>query len=182
MKILSGLRSRWTMARAAGVVEADDRRTVAEREIHHLADLLSEGFGERPAEHGEILREHVHETPVDSAVSGNDAVPVRLQPVEAEIGRAMRHEPIELDEGAFIEQHVEPFTRGELSLVVLRLDARTATALLGLGAPLLEQGELVFHGHRSEKLTRQRAISHQPSAQTTESKTADRLSTLRRSS
>ena len=42
-------------ASAARVVEPDDRRAVAHREIHHLADLLGEGLGERTAEDGEIL-------------------------------------------------------------------------------------------------------------------------------
>src|SRR3954462_8143817 len=65
----------------------------------------------------------------------------------------MRHEAIELDEAAFIEQDVQSFARGELPLIVLRLDARTPAALLGLGASLLEQGELVFHRHRSGKVT-----------------------------
>ena len=65
-------------ARAAGVVEADHRRAVAHREIHHLADLLGERLGERAAEHGEVLREDVDEPSVDAAVAGDDAVAEEL--------------------------------------------------------------------------------------------------------
>ncbi len=53
-------------ARAAGVVEPDDRRAVAHREVHHLADLLGVRLGERTAEHREVLREHVDQTSLDA--------------------------------------------------------------------------------------------------------------------
>ena len=61
-------------ARAAGVVETDDRRAVAQREVHHLADLLGVRLGERAAEDGEVLREDVDEAAVDAAVARDDAV------------------------------------------------------------------------------------------------------------
>ena len=63
-------------ARAAGVVEADDRRAVPHREVHDLADLLGVRLGERAAEDGEVLREDVDEPAVDPAVAGDDAVAV----------------------------------------------------------------------------------------------------------
>ena len=44
-------------ARAAAVVEADDRRADLHRHVHDLADLLRVALGQRAAEHGEILRE-----------------------------------------------------------------------------------------------------------------------------
>jgi len=59
---------------AAGVVEADHRRPVPEREIHDLADLLGKGLGERAAEDREILGEDIYEPPVNPAVAGHDAV------------------------------------------------------------------------------------------------------------
>ena len=55
--------------RAAGVVEPDDRRPIPEGQVHHLADLFGVRFGERAAEHGEVLGEDVHQPAVDAAVS-----------------------------------------------------------------------------------------------------------------
>ena len=65
----------------------------------------------------------------------------------------MDDEAVELDEGAFVEQKVEPLARGELALGVLRLEPRFAAALLRFGQAALEQLELLSHGHKSEKLT-----------------------------
>ena len=42
-------------ARAARVVDADDRAAVLHRQVHHLADLLGEHLAERAAEDGEVL-------------------------------------------------------------------------------------------------------------------------------
>ena len=138
-------------ARAAGVVEADDRRAVPHRQVHDLADLLGERLGERAAEHGEVLREDVDEPPVDAAVAGDDAVAVVLLVLEAEVRGAVDDEPVELDEGALVEQEVEPLARRQLALGVLRLDALLAAALLRFGDPPLEQLELVSHGHGRER-------------------------------
>ena len=52
-------------ARAAGVVEADDRRAVLHRQVHDLHDLRGVRFGERAAEDGEVLRERVDEPAAD---------------------------------------------------------------------------------------------------------------------
>jgi hypothetical protein len=76
----------------------------------------------------------------------------------------VRDEPIELHEGAFVEEHVEALARRELSLVVLRLDTLSASALLGFGASPLEQVELFTHCHRARKLTELSAIRYQLSA------------------
>ena len=51
-------------ARAAGIVEADDRRAHLHRQIHDLDDLRGVGLGERAAEDGEVLREGVGEPAV----------------------------------------------------------------------------------------------------------------------
>ena len=118
-------------ARAARVVEADHRRAVSHREIHHLADLLGERFAQRAAEHGEVLREDVDEPAVDAAVARDDAVAVDALLLEPEVVRAVNHEAVELDEAALVEQQVEPLARGELSLLVLRLQPRRSAAELG---------------------------------------------------
>ena len=59
----------------------------------------------------------------------------------------MYHEPIELDEAAFIEQQLESFASGKLSLFVLRLEPCLASPQLRLGAPALQKIELVSHRH-----------------------------------
>ena len=56
-------------ARAAGIVQADDRRAHAHGQVHDFADFRGVGFGERAAEHGEILREDVDQAAVDAADS-----------------------------------------------------------------------------------------------------------------
>ena len=61
-------------ARAAGVVEADDRHAHLHREIHDLHDLRGVRLRERPAEDGEVLRERVDRPAVDAALAGDDAV------------------------------------------------------------------------------------------------------------
>ena len=84
---------------------------------------------------------------VDAAVACHDAVSIGLEPLEPEVGRPVRHEPVELHEAAFVEENVEAFAGGELAFVVLRLDSRRSAALLGFGASLIEQLQLIAHGH-----------------------------------
>ena len=86
---------------------------------------------QRAAEHGEVLREDVDQPAVDPAVAGDDAVAGNFCLVEAEVGGAVGHEPVELDEAAFVEEEVEPLARGELPLLVLLGDARGPPALFG---------------------------------------------------
>ena len=90
--------------RAARIVDSDHRSPVFHRHIHHFADLSGEGFGQRTAEHGEILREHVYLTAVDRTVAGYDAVAEIGLFLEAEIIAAVLYEHIELFEGTFVEQ------------------------------------------------------------------------------
>ena len=61
-------------ARAARVVQPDDRRAELHREIHDLHDLRGVGFRGRSAEDGEVLREGEDLPAVDQAVAGDDAV------------------------------------------------------------------------------------------------------------
>ena len=128
-------------AGAARIVEPDDRRAVPHREIHHLADLLGVGLGQRAAEDGEVLGEDVDQPAVDPAVAGHDAVAQILLLVQAEIGGAVGDEAIQLDEAARIEQQVEPLPGGELALLVLLGDALRPAALLGLGLFVVQQIE-----------------------------------------
>ena len=118
-------------ARAARVVQADHRRADLHGLVHHLADLLGMGFGQRAAEHGEVLAEDKHQAAVDHAVAGDHAVARDLVVLHAEVDAAVLDEHVPLFEGAFVEQHLQALARGELALVVLRVDALFATAQAG---------------------------------------------------
>ena len=115
-------------ARAARVVEADDRRADLDREIHHLADLLGVGAAQAPAEDGEVLREDEHLAPVDQAVAGDHAVAEDLLLLHAEVGAPVHHEPPDLDEAARIDEQIDALARRQLSAFVLLLDALGAAA------------------------------------------------------
>jgi hypothetical protein len=118
-------------ARAARVVQADDRHAVLHGEVHHLADLLGMRLRQRAAEHGEILAEHIDRAAVDRAPAGDDAVARIFRLFHAEIGAAMRLVGVVFLEGALVEQHVEPLARRQLALAVLRVDALLPAAETG---------------------------------------------------
>ena len=83
-------------ARAARVVQPDDRRAELHREIHDLDDLRRVGLGQRAAEDREVLREGEHLPAVDEAVPGDDAVAGDQLVGHAEIAAAVRDELVEL--------------------------------------------------------------------------------------
>jgi hypothetical protein len=133
-------------ARAAAVVQADDRRADLHRLVHHLADLLGMGLAQGAAEDGEVLAEDEHQAAVDHAVAGDHAVARDLVVGHAEVGTAVLDEHVPFLEGAFVQQQFEPFARGQLALGVLRVDALLPTAQAGLGALALELFDDVVHG------------------------------------
>ena len=132
-------------ARAAGVVEADDRRPRLHRHVLDLDDLLRMGLGQRAAEHREILGEHKGLAAVDGAPAGDDAVARNLGLFHAEFDRAVLDEHVEFLERALVEQQFDALPRGQFAAGVLRLDALLAAAELGAGAPLLKGIQDVFH-------------------------------------
>jgi hypothetical protein len=68
----------------------------------------------------------------DHAVAGIDLF------VETEVARAMHDQLVKLFKRPFIEQKLNPFTRGHLSRRVLFLDTGFAAALLSAGAALTQ--------------------------------------------
>src|SRR5512138_2147447 len=108
-------------------------------------------LGQRSPEDGEVLREHVDQPAVDAAPPGNDAVAGIHLLVQAEVGGAMSHEAVELDEAALVEQQVEALAGRELALLVLLGDACGSPALLGerlAVVKLIEELAWIGHGRR----------------------------------
>lgn len=128
-------------AGAAGVVDADDRTAGLQGEVHDLDDLLAEDLAECPAEDGEVLGEDGHGAAVDGAVTGHDSVAVGAVGLQAEVGRAVLGELVELDEGAFVQEQFDALTRRQLALGVLLLDRASRTGVLGLLDAALEISE-----------------------------------------
>ena len=87
--------------------------------------------------------------PVDLAVAGDDAVAEDLLLLHPEVGAAVRHELVDLDEAAGIEEQLDALARGELARGVLALDAGGAAAEHRLLVHLLELLDLFFDGHRT---------------------------------
>ena len=118
-------------ARAAGIVQADDRRAGAHGQIHDFADFQRVGFRERAAENGEVLRENINQAAVDAAESGDKAVARRALLLHAKIDAAVADKFVELFEGAFIEQQMDALARGQLAGFVLAFAALRAAAGFG---------------------------------------------------
>ena len=106
-------------ARAAALVDADQRAAGLEREVLHLDDLLAVHLAERAAEDGDVLAEHAHRAAVDGAVAGDHPVAVGPVVLQAEHGGAVPGELVELDEGALVQQHGDPLPGGLLAPGVL---------------------------------------------------------------
>src|SRR5439155_344949 len=85
-----------------------------------------------PAEDGEILAEHEDEAAVDRAVAGDDAIARHLLLADAEIVAAVLDEHVPFLEGIGVEQDLDALARGQLALVVLRLDPARAAAGKGV--------------------------------------------------
>ncbi len=78
------------------------------------------------------LRPSTRPQPVTTPVAEDLAL------VHVEVGAAVDHEAVDLDEGAGIEEQVHPLTGGELAGLVLLGDARGAAALQREAVHLVE--------------------------------------------
>ncbi len=132
-------------ARAAGIVQPDDRRPRLHRHVLDLDDLLGVGFRQRAAEHGKVLGEDEGLAAVDGAPAGDDAVAGHLVLLHAELGRAVLDEHVEFLERSLVEQQLDALARGQFAAGVLRLDALFAAAELGARAPFLKGVQDIFH-------------------------------------
>ena len=112
--------------RSARVVDPDHRAAVLHRQVHHLADLLGEDLRERATEDSEVLGEDEDPAIEDRPVAGHHRVapgPVLAHP---ELGLAVPHETVELDERARVEQLLETLPGEQLSALTLARDVLLA--------------------------------------------------------
>ena len=103
-------------------------------------------LAERAAEDGEVLREHGDRAAVDRAVAGDDAVAVRAVLLHAEVGGAVPGELVQLDEGALVQQQVDPLTGRQLALGVLLLHRARGAGVRRLVDAALQVRELARGG------------------------------------
>ncbi len=129
-------------ARAARVVDPDERAAEAQREVHHLADLLGEGLAERPAEDGEVLREHEDPAAVHETVAGDHAVTVGAPAQHVEVRVAVADERVELDERPGVEERLDALAGEPLAPLVLSRDRAFVARVARLVAEPLEAREL----------------------------------------
>ena len=73
-------------------------------QVHEVADLAGVGLGERAAEDGEVLGEHVDEPSIDVPEAGHHAVAGDLLLLHAEVGAAVGDEDAQFLKGAGVEQ------------------------------------------------------------------------------
>ncbi len=132
-------------ARAARVEQADHRRPGTQGHVLDLDHLVGVGFGQRAAEHSEVLGEDVDHPAVDGAPAGHHAVARHLGLLHAEIDAAVLDIHVELLEGAVVEEELKPLAGGELAALVLRVDALLAPAHAGLGAANFKLFKDFFH-------------------------------------
>ena len=133
-------------ARAARVEQPDDRRAVLQRHVLDLDHLLGVGFRQGAAEHGEVLGENVSNAAVDGAPAGDHTVAWDLRVLHTELGATMLDVHIELLEGAFVEQELQPFPRGELAARMLGFDALRPAASARPSPPNLKLFQDFLHG------------------------------------
>ncbi len=121
-------------ARAAGIVEADDRAADLQRVVHHVADLLGVNAAQRAAADGEVLAEGGHQAAVHEAGAGHDAVARDGFAFHAEVVAIVVGVHAAFLEGAGLEKRVQPVAGGHQALFaagvqfVLRRRRRRAAA------------------------------------------------------
>ena len=133
-------------ARAGALVDADDRAAGLDGEIHDLGDLLAVDLAQGPAEDGEVLGEDADLAAVDGAVAGDHAVAVRPALLQAERRRAVPGQLVELDEGALVEEDLDPLPGGLAALGVLLLDRLGRAGVHRLVEPAVEVLQLARGG------------------------------------
>ena len=109
-----------------------------QRHLAQAGDLELAGHPHRAGHHGEVVGGDAGGAAVDVAPAGDDAVGGRLDPVHRPLGEVRPAVDAELDEGALVDQQVDPLARGQLAALVLLGDLLLAAAELRLRAALVQ--------------------------------------------
>src|SRR5713226_5367621 len=106
-------------ARAAGIVQADDRGADLHRQVHYFANLFGVRFREGAAKDSKVLREDKDFAAIDQAVGGDDSVAGIDFFLHPKVARAMFDQLIEFLKRAVIEQELDALARSQLAGGVL---------------------------------------------------------------
>ncbi len=126
-------------AGAGAVVEGDQRGTGRDGHVHDLVDLGGVGLAQRTAEDPEVVCVDEDRPALDRAPAGDDTVGVGLLLLQAETGRPVPAQLLDLTERALVQQQGDPLAGGQLPLGVLRRRGLLTRTLLG---PLTQGVEL----------------------------------------
>ena len=163
-------------AGAGRVEQPDERHPLGERHLAQAGDLELAGHPHRAGHHGEVVGGDAAGAAVDVAPAGDHAVGGGLDPVHRPLGEVRAAVDAHLDEGALVDQQVDPLAGGELAALVLLGDLLLAAAELRLLAPLVQLlGQLAQRGG-----ARQQVLRSPARVATTVPSTAGRVSRRRR--
>ena len=133
-------------ARAAGVVDEDERSAGLERHDHHFDDLAAMHLSRSAAEHREVLAGQVNETTVDRRCSCHDAIRGQIFAGHSEVGGAMHRKDSDLFKAGLVDQRGNAFACRQFAGCVLLFDPIPAAAKLQFGASSAQVGDPLLHG------------------------------------
>ncbi len=106
-------------ARPRAVVDADHRRPGALGQLHHLAHFFGERFTQRSPHERRVVGEDEHLSTSNQAVPGDDTIAHGPALRHVELGRAVGHEGVQLDEATPVEQAPDALPGSQLALAAL---------------------------------------------------------------
>lgn len=115
-------------ARAAAVVDDNERTLHLNRHVHDMTDFFGMILAQRAADDGKILGRRAGCHAADFAESGYDAVARHAPSVHAEIIDSGFNQLSDLNERARIKQQFQPLPRAELARRLLFLHTPCAAA------------------------------------------------------
>ena len=107
---------------ATRVIQTDDRCAEFHSLVHDVANLKRHRLAQRTADDGSVLREHEHQTAVDSTGTDCHTIAEEHFLLHAEVMATMGKEHVHFLEGTFVEQHVNTLTAGVTALGVMFLN------------------------------------------------------------
>ena len=123
---------------AGRVEQPDQRHPLLQRQLAQARHLDLAGHPHRAGHHGEVVGGDRDGAPVDVAPAGDHPVGRRLLAVHRALREVRAGVDAHLDEGARVDEQVDPLARGQLAGGVLLGDLLLAPAELRLLAALVE--------------------------------------------